>query len=147
MRILLADAQTKVRFALRVLLERQPGFEVVGDAACAEELFAHTAVCCPDVVLLDWSVAGTAADGLMLALRRSCPGVGVIVLSGRPEVREAALAAGADAFVSKGNPPEDLLAAIAGCCGDRETEATEQGVFREPLVVTPPPMNDWREQR
>ena len=133
MRILLADAQTKVRFALRVLLERPPGFEVVGDAACAEELFAHTAVSRPDVVLLDWSVAGTAADDLMLALRCSCPGLGVIVLSGRPEAREAALAAGADAFVSKGNPPEDLLAAIAGCCGDGKAEASGQGAFRDAL--------------
>ena len=32
MRILLADDQTQVRFALRVLLEQQPGLEVVGEA-------------------------------------------------------------------------------------------------------------------
>jgi DNA-binding NarL/FixJ family response regulator len=37
----------------------------------------------------------------------------VIVLSGRPEARQAVLDAGADAFVSKVEPPERLLAAIA----------------------------------
>jgi len=36
----------------------------------------------------------------------------VIVLSGRPEARPAALSAGADAFISKTNLPEELLAAI-----------------------------------
>jgi hypothetical protein len=39
----------------------------------------------------------------------------VIVLSGRVLARKAALAAGADAFVSKGDPPERLLAAIDDC--------------------------------
>jgi DNA-binding NarL/FixJ family response regulator len=52
----------------------------------------------------------------MLALRHACPGLGIIVLSGRPEASRAALAAGADAFVSKGNPPEHLLSAITRCC-------------------------------
>jgi DNA-binding NarL/FixJ family response regulator len=127
MRILLADSQPKVRFALRVLLERQPGFEVVGEAASTEDLLARTALTCPDLVLLDWSVAGASAAGLLLALRCDCPGLGIIVLSGRPEAREAALAAGADAFVSKGNPPEHLLAAITRCCRDGET-ATPPGV-------------------
>jgi len=74
-----------------------------------------------EVVLLDWNLAGAAAAGLLPALRRDCPDRGVIVLSGRPEAREAALAAGADTFVSKGNPPEHLLAAIARYYPDGET--------------------------
>jgi len=126
MRILLADPQAKVRFALRVLLERHPDFQVVGEAACAEELLALAATSCPDLVLLDWSVMSAMSGGLMVALRCECPSVGVIVLSGRPEAREAALAAGADTFVSKGNPPEHLLTAIVRCCrrsdGARTTE-------------------------
>jgi hypothetical protein len=36
----------------------------------------------------------------------------VIALSGRPEARQAALGAGADAFASKGDPPERVLAVI-----------------------------------
>jgi DNA-binding NarL/FixJ family response regulator len=126
MRILLADAQAKVRFALRVLLERQSGFEVVGEAASVEELLARTSASCPDVVLLDWNVAGPVAAGLLLALRCDCPNLGVIVLSGRPEARAAALAAGADAFVSKGHPPEHLMAAIHRCCRDIERSPAGQ---------------------
>jgi len=120
MRILIADPQAKVRFALRVLLERQPGLEVVGEATNAEDLLAQPALSCADLVLVDWNLASAAA-GLLLAVHRDRPGLEVIVLSGRPEAREAALAAGADAFVSKGDAPAHLLAAIARCCRDGET--------------------------
>lgn len=115
MRILLADSQIKVRFALRVLLERQRGLEVVGEAATAQDLLEHQELHCADLVLLDWNLAGVVPARFLSALRAGGPNVGVIVLSGWPEARDAALAAGADGFVSKGNPPEDLLAAIAHC--------------------------------
>ncbi len=42
MHVLLAERQSKVRFALRVLLERQPGVVVVGEAVNVEELIAQT---------------------------------------------------------------------------------------------------------
>lgn len=135
MRILLADAQAKVRFALRVLLERQPGFEVVGEAKSTEDLLARAAISCPDVVLLDWNLAGAVTARLLLALRRDCPGVGIIVLSGRPEASRAALAAGADAFVSKGNPPEHLLAAIQHCCQGSEASTLANLISKEDGLV------------
>jgi DNA-binding NarL/FixJ family response regulator len=114
MRVLLADDQPKVRSALRLLLGQQPDLEVVGEAAEAESLLVQVKELCPDLVLLDWELPGFAADDLLPALREICPRVTVIALSGRPEARRAALAAGADAFVSKGDPPERLLAAVRG---------------------------------
>jgi two-component system response regulator DesR len=125
MRILLADTQPKVRFALRVLLEQQLGWEVVGEAATSEGLLADAANLHPDLVLLDWGLAGTSAATLLHALRSGCPELVVIGLSGRPGMRREALAAGADGFVSKGEPPEHLLAAIARCCPEGETAAAE----------------------
>lgn len=115
MRILLADDQPKVRFALGVLLERQPGLEVMGEAADAEDLLLRAEVDCPDLLLLGWELPGLAAVGSLTALREVCPNVFVIALSGRPEARQAALDAGADVFVSKTDPPERLLAAIDDC--------------------------------
>ncbi|MCP4542207.1 MAG: response regulator transcription factor [Chloroflexi bacterium] len=112
MRILLADHRSKVRFALRALLEQRPGVAVVDEAVDAEDLLAQIKVACPDLVLLDWKLQGLPAIGLLPTLRRVCPRACVIVLSGRPEAREAALTAGADAFVSKVDSPERLLAAI-----------------------------------
>jgi len=115
MRLLLADDRPKTRFALRALLRLQTGLAVVGEAATAGELLALAEQTSPDVVLLDWGLQGLQADELLPALQSICPNIYVIALSSRPEVRDAALAAGADAFVSKIDSPERLLMAIADC--------------------------------
>jgi DNA-binding NarL/FixJ family response regulator len=112
MRILIADDWANVQVALRVMLEQQPGFEVVGEVVDAEELSAWVEAACPDLLLLGWELPGLAGVDLLPALHRACPNLLVIVLSGRWEARQAALAAGADAFVSKVAPPERLLEAI-----------------------------------
>jgi len=119
MDILIADDQPKVRLGLRVLLERLSGLKVVGEAVDVEELLAQAQVC-PHVVLLDWELPGLRARPVLSTLRGICPDVAVIALSGRPEARQAALSAGADAFVSKGDPPERLLAAVADCRCDQQ---------------------------
>ena len=115
MRVLLADDQTKVRSALRLLLEQEPGLSVVGEAAEAEDLLAQAEATQPDLVLLDWELPGLRTDDQLSVLRALCPQLKVIALSGQPEARRAALSAGADAFVSKGEPPERLLAAVEDC--------------------------------
>jgi DNA-binding NarL/FixJ family response regulator len=114
MRILLADDQPKVRQALRLLLEQEAGMTVVAEAAEAESLLAQVEETRPALVLLDWGLQEATGADQFSALRRACPHVAVIVLSAQPGVEEAALAAGADAFVSKADPPELLLEAITG---------------------------------
>lgn len=115
MRILIADDRPKVRFALRVTLERHPGFKSVSEAVDAEDLLSQTQAVRPDLVMVDWKLPGKAGPDLMSALHRTCPDLRVIVLSGDPDVRPCALKAGADAFVSKTAPPEPLLSAIDDC--------------------------------
>ena len=123
MRVLLADDQVNVRSALRLLLAQEPDLDVVGEATGTEELLAQAKIVHPDLVLLDWELPGLqptdpATDSgqqLLLTLHACHPGLRVIALSGRPEACQAALAAGADAFVSKGDPPERLLAAVDSC--------------------------------
>ena len=112
MRVLLADDQPKVRLALRLLLEQEQGISVVGEAAEAKALLAQVAAGCPELVLLDWGLPGMAVADLLIALRQTCTALTIIVLSGQPEAEQDALRAGADAFVSKTDPPERLLAAI-----------------------------------
>jgi len=53
---------------------------------------------------------------MLPALRARYPRLPVIVMCGQPEVRRAALAAGADAFISKTDPPDQLLAALEEFC-------------------------------
>ncbi len=115
MRIVIADNQHRVRFALRVLLAQQPGLQVVGEASDGEELLAEAGAIAADLVLLDWELPRLAEAGGLPALRRSSPALQVVVLSSRPGVRQAALAVGGDAFVSKSDPPERLLTALRRC--------------------------------
>ncbi len=112
MRILLADDHPQPRRALGVLLQREMGLSVAGEAEDAESLHAQVMALQPGLVLVDWGLLRPAPDRLVAALRRMCPRLRVVVLSGWPEVRAGALNAGADAFVSKGDPPDMLLAAI-----------------------------------
>lgn len=115
MRIFLADDQPKVRFALRVLLERKKGWVVVGEAADTSDLLGQLELSCPDLLLLSWELPGLTGSNSLRALRGVCPHLFVIALSGRPEARQVALGAGADMYVSKSDPPERLLAAINAC--------------------------------
>lgn len=113
MRILIAENQPKVRFALRLLLEQQPKVNWVGEARDAEELLTQLETFCPDLVLLAWELPGLQKVDALPLLRRTCPKAVVIALSGRPETRQVCLAAGADGFVCKCDPPDKLLAAIS----------------------------------
>jgi DNA-binding NarL/FixJ family response regulator len=115
MRIVLADGQANVRFALRILLERQPEVQVVDEAADLGGLLSRIGDTCPDLVVLDWGLGDAAQADALSILRQVCPDLAVIALSGRPEDRRAALVAGVDAFVCKTDPPEELLAAITAC--------------------------------
>jgi DNA-binding NarL/FixJ family response regulator len=115
MRVLLADDQAKVRSALRLLLEHQPDVEILGEAVDTTGLLDWVKAACPDLVFFDWELPELPATALLPALRFHCPELRVIALSGRPEARKVALEAGADAFVSKGDPPDQMLMTIDWC--------------------------------
>ena len=133
MRIMVADHQSKVRFALRTLLARQPGLEGVGEADTVEELLAGVGALQPDLLLLHWRLDEEMSE-LLSALKQVCPGLKVIVLSVRQEACKPALAAGAEAFVCKMDPPDKLLAVIEGirerhdkCAGEHYSPREQRG--------------------
>ena len=112
--ILIGDAQPRVRFGLRLLLEQQSGWRVAGEAEDAQTLLDRVRGGCPDLVLLDWELPGMPAQELLTVIRRSCPRLWVVFMSGRNELRQMALQAGADIFAYKADPPEKLLGLIRG---------------------------------
>ncbi len=116
MRVLLADDQKELRSALRLLLEQEPDTVLVGEVTEVAALIGEVMSAVPDLLLLDWELpelkAADAGKRLLHSLHGQHPHLLVIVLSGRPESSRSALAAGANAFVSKTEPPEKLLAAL-----------------------------------
>lgn len=108
MRIVLADDQSEVRSALRLIIEQLVGYAVVAEAADGPALLNACDRERPDVVLLDWELPGVSVT----AVRALLPDVRVVAMSARPSARTEAAEAGADAFVSKGEPPRLLIDAL-----------------------------------
>jgi DNA-binding NarL/FixJ family response regulator len=112
LRILIAERHASVREAVKMFVQRQQGLYVAGEAADDRELLRLSEITRPDIILLGWDLGERPAGDLVEALRQIESQPSVIVLDVQPESARAALAAGADAFVSKGDPPQSLLAAI-----------------------------------
>jgi DNA-binding NarL/FixJ family response regulator len=118
-RVVIADDSSAFRQALQVLLERTPGLTVVAEAANGWEALEQVEATSPDILLIDMMMPvmdGLFATRLIKERKDRSPGTFVIVMSIRGEegARRAAAAAGADAFIWKGNfsnELHDLLAA------------------------------------
>ena len=109
MRIFLADADRDERLALLFLLDHEPGMEVVGIAIRSEGLAAQLEASRPDVMLLDWNLATQPAADCLSGLRSLVPGLTIVALHVRPELKQTVESAGADVFISKDTPPDELL--------------------------------------
>lgn len=112
MNVLLADDQPQVRSALRLLIEQETQAQIVGEAETIEDLLHHSPTPIPETILLDWELPGLSPSNSLSLIRRTYPTAQIVAMSSRPEARQAALGAGADAFVCKGDPPETLLAIL-----------------------------------
>ena len=105
-RVYLADAKPEERSALRVLL-LDLKMEVVGEAADWATTLAHAPVSRTDMLLIDWDLLPNSPTAALEELRIACPAALVIILISHLDARQqAALSAGADAFISKGETPE-----------------------------------------
>lgn len=119
---MIADGKAEVRSALALLVSEEPDMHVTGEAHDVSSLLDVTRSVRPNLVLVDWEIADTRpanarGTSLTAEIAATSPMVRVIVLCGRPEIRNDALAAGADAFVCKGDAPEHLLAALRNVNG------------------------------
>jgi DNA-binding NarL/FixJ family response regulator len=114
MRILVADDHHIVRSGIRLLLERQPGLEVVAEAADGIEAVDRALATRPDLCILD--VAMPKLTGLQATreIRLQLPAARVLVLSMHDDETYLfeALKAGASGYVLKGEADQDLIAAI-----------------------------------
>jgi CheY-like chemotaxis protein len=78
----------------------------------SEHISGKIKVCNADVLLLDWNLPGLIREEFIPSLKDDYPTLAIILMSGRPELKKQACSVGADAFVSKTEPPDKLLATI-----------------------------------
>jgi DNA-binding NarL/FixJ family response regulator len=104
-RVYLADAQPVERSALRLLL-LDLKLEVVGEAADWFTTLSQAPLSRTDMLLVDWDLLPSSPTAALDELRKACPAALVIVLISHMDARhQAAISAGADAFISKGETP------------------------------------------
>mgnify|MGYP001053226574 CR=1 FL=1 len=113
MQILIADDEPRVRSALRLLLRQESDAAEIFEAGNGEAMMHFAVNRHLDLIILDWNLPQIGGQIALKALRAVQPDVVIIVLNSQSETRNMALATGANAFVSKTDPPERLLATIA----------------------------------
>lgn len=135
-RVVLVDDHTLVRSGIRRILEAQPGFAVVGEAADGAEAMALVGETSPDVIVLDLNMAGTGGLDVLQSLKAARPSLKVVVLTmhaGREYVARA-MKAGADAYLLKDSAVQDLVAAVeAVLAGGTYFSPSIQGLMAELL--------------
>jgi DNA-binding NarL/FixJ family response regulator len=105
-RVFLADAQTEERSALRLML-LDLKMDVVGEATNWVTTLAEAPATQLDMLLVDFGLLPAESGAALTELRVACPNAIVIILISHLDARhQAALSAGADAFISKGETPE-----------------------------------------
>ena len=118
-RVLVADDLQEIRTLVRTNLEFDGRFEVVGEASNGLEAVDLVRELNPDVVILD--LAMPEMDGLaaISKIRQSAPGTKILVLSAFADDHNSGLVRdlGANGFIAKDRPMEDILNAVADVAG------------------------------
>ena len=113
-RIVLADDHNIMRGGLRLLLERQPGFTVVGEASDGRQAVEQAESTKPDVVVLDIAMPNLSGIEAAGRISEMLPGVAIVILSMHSDESYVlrALKAGAKGYLLKDSAESDLIQAI-----------------------------------
>ena len=113
-RVLIVDDHSVLRQALHLLLQSHDDLDVLGEVANGREAVAATEKLQPDVVLMDVVMPGLNGLDATRQIRKRCPRVRVLMLSGYEEDEQIieALRAGASGYLNKESDISELLLAI-----------------------------------
>ncbi|HEX5192048.1 MAG TPA: response regulator transcription factor [Solirubrobacteraceae bacterium] len=113
--VVLADDHRVVRSGLRVLLETDGRFTVLGEAGSVATTYEQVQACHPQVLVLDLNMGGESSLDAIPQLREELPGTQIVVLTMQenPGFARAALRAGAVGYVLKDAADSELMDAVA----------------------------------
>jgi DNA-binding NarL/FixJ family response regulator len=134
-RILIADDHGIVRSGIRLLLERQPGLEVVAEAADGVEAVERALAARPTLSILDVSMPRMTGLQAAREIRAQLPDSRVLMLSMHDDERYLfeALKAGASGYVLKREADQDLVGAVRAVERGEAflTNAAERSIIRQ----------------
>ena len=114
LKILLVDDHALFRVGMRNILEREPDFDIVGEADDPRSAVAAAQELAPDIVLMDLSLPAPGGIETTQRIKRELPSSGIVVLavSEDEDALFDAIKAGAAAFILKDVGPDDLVTII-----------------------------------
>jgi two-component system response regulator NreC len=134
-RLVVADDHEIVRRGLRAVLERAPGFEVVGEATTGRETVNRAEQLRPDVLLMDVRMPEMSGIDAARTIAARCPRTGVVALSNHTDRRYVSgmIECGARGYVLKSSSYEELLRAVKlVAAGKRYLCSEVRGLLRAP---------------
>jgi DNA-binding NarL/FixJ family response regulator len=113
-RVFVVDDHPVVRHGIVSMLRYEPDIEVIGEAADGVEAVAQILSLRPDLVLLDLRLPGLSGVEVMQQVRPQAPAVRFLVLTtyDTDEYIAPALSAGAQGYLLKDSPPEEIARAV-----------------------------------
>ena len=110
-RLLIVDDHEVVRLGVRMLFAKDDSYEVCGEAQNGVEAIRTVSELLPDLVILDLSMPGMNGFEIAARIRLIAPSTRVVFFSGH-EIPATARSVGADAFVSKSCPLQELARTV-----------------------------------
>ena len=110
-RLLIVDDHPVVRMGLQFLLANRPALEICGEAIDGAEAVEKVLELVPDLVILDLCMPSLNGFDAALEIKKVAPSTKIILFSIH-NIPSTAQIIGADAFVQKGSPPEELILTI-----------------------------------
>jgi len=122
LRVLLVEDHETVRQGLRLLIDREPDLEVVGEARNGAEAIERGLSEELDVVVMDLSMPGVSGLVATRRLKELRPTLAIVSLTRHADQTflEELLRAGASAYVLKQSPHSELLRAIRAVASGRQ---------------------------
>jgi NarL family two-component system response regulator LiaR len=113
-RILLAEDHVVVRQGTRQLLEREEGFEIIGEAGDGEEAVRRTVQLKPDVVIMDIAMPKLSGIEATKQIKSVLPSTVILILTGYDydEYIFSVLEAGAAGYLLKSVSGDELIKAV-----------------------------------
>ena len=113
-RILIVDNHALFRVGIGNILEREPDFEVVGEADDSRSAIDRAIETSPNIILMDLALPSPGGIETTQRIKRELPSTGIIVLAASEDEDALfeAIKAGAAAFILKDIAPEDLVMVI-----------------------------------
>ena len=102
--VLVVDDSHVLRTVVSHYLDDESDLQVIASVGTGREAVEQARLLRPDVILLDHDMPGGTGLDVLPELRAQAPCARIVVFSAAPDIRDAALALGADEFVSKEAP-------------------------------------------